>query len=125
MKSKSRIFEPLAVTVAGGSSIKAAAVIVGCSLQAAYNMSGSAEFRQRVAEIRTELTTEAVGKLTEACVEAVDTLRELLKPENEPSVRLNASKAILANVGPLSESGELRARIDAIESQGPGLRVAR
>jgi len=122
---KSKFFEPLAVSVAGGSSIKAGAVNVGCSLQSAYNISATAEFRQRVSEIRTELTTEAVGKLTSACTAAVDTLRELLGPENEPNIRLNASKAILASVGPMSESGELRARIDAIESQGTSLRIAR
>jgi hypothetical protein len=31
-------------------------------------------------------------------------------------VRLNAAKAILLQLGPLTELGELRARIDALES---------
>ena len=124
MKSKSRIFEPLAASVAGGCSIKASAAIVKCSEQAAYNISATTEFRNRVSEIRTEFTAEAVGKLTAATTEAVDTLRELLSQENEPSVRLNASKAILNAVGPMSDLGELRARVDSIERQAQ-LRVAR
>ena len=121
---KSKFLEPLAVLVAGGSSIKAAAGVVNCSEQTAYNLSSTPEFKSRVSEIRTQLTTEAVGKLTSAATEAVDTLRSLLNATNEPSVRLNAAKAILASLGPISEANELRARIDSIEGQA-SLRVAR
>ena len=122
---KSKFAEPLAVLAAGGSSIKAAASVVNCSEQTAYNISATSEFKSRVSEIRTQFTAEAVGKLTSAATEAVDTLRSLLEATNEPSVRLNAAKAILANLGPLAELHELRARIDRIESQGTMLRVAR
>lgn len=121
---KSKFFEPLAVNVAAGSSIKAAASMAGCSTQTAYNISATAEFRKRVSDIRTELTTEAVGKLAAACTEAVDTMRELLKPANEAAVRLNASKAILNALTPLSEHSELRARIDQIEEQANRPRIA-
>ena len=122
---KSKFLEPLAVLVAGGSSIKAAAGVVNCSEQTAYNLSSTPEFKSRVSEIRTELTTEAVGKLTSAATEAVDTLRSLLNAANEPNVRLNAAKAILANLGPISEANELRNRIDAIEHGATHLKVAR
>lgn len=114
---QSKYFDRLTVLVAGGSSVKAAAEVVGCSTQTAYNMSSSQEFRQRVSEIRTEITCEAVGKLTSAAAEAVDTLRELMRPENEPSARLQASKTVLAMLGPISEIGELRERIGKIEGQ--------
>jgi len=121
---KSKFAEPMAIAVAAGSSIKAAAEAVRCSTQTAYNISATSEFRSRVSEIRSELTTAAVGRLTAAASEAVDTLRSLLDAANEPSVRLNAAKAILANLGPISEHGELRQRIDAIE-RGPQLKVVR
>ena len=114
---KSKYFETIAVLVAGGSSIKAASENVGCSLQTAYNLSATSEFRQRVSEIRTQLTTEAVGKLTSAATQAVDTLMELLTSEHEPTVRLNASKAILTHWGPITEAGELRQRISDIEAR--------
>lgn len=113
----SKFFNPLAVQVAGGSSIKAAAAVVGCSSQTAYNLSASKEFRQRVAELRSEVTYRAVGKLADSASLAVDTLRELLDATNEPSIRLNASKAILAALPTISEFCELRSRIDALEGQ--------
>jgi hypothetical protein len=114
---KSKYFETIAVLVAGGSSIKAASENVGCSLQTAYNLSATSEFRQRVSEIRTQLTTEAVGRLTSAATQAVDTLMELLTSEHEPTVRLNASKAILTHLVPMAELHELRQRISDIESR--------
>jgi len=118
---KSKFFDRLAVAVAGGQTIKAASATVGCAQQTAYHISADPDFRQRVAELRSEMTTLAVGKLSDAASQAVDTLRELLDPANEPSVRLNASKAILAALPTMTEFGELRSRIDAIENHGPRL----
>ena len=115
MAKKSKFHELLAVQVAGGASIKASAVSAGCSVQCAYNISATAEFRQRVAELRCEITSESVGVLTQAACQASRTLLELLGSTNEPSIRLNASKAILAALGPMAELGELRSRLDALE----------
>ena len=122
---KNRFLQILATSVAAGSSIRDAAKLAGCSESNAYAISGSDEFRNEVARIRDAALTQAVGKLSDAAVKAATTLVELLGPENEPKDRLTAARLILANVGPISEHGELRDRIAAIESQGPGLRVAR
>lgn len=116
MGKKSKFLEPLAVQVAGGSSIKASCEFVGCSIQTAYNISATDEFRQRVAELRSEITSESVGLLTTAANKAATTLVSLLDASQEPSIRLNASKAILAALAPMTELGELRARIDALEN---------
>jgi hypothetical protein len=62
------------------------------------------------------VTSNTVGILTQAATKAAQTLLELLGKENEPPVRLNAAKAILVQLQPLTELGELRARIDALES---------
>ncbi len=118
----SKFFEPLAVHVASGRTIKDAAKLIKCAEQTAYNLSCDPSFRHRVAEIRSEITTRAVGRLADTAALAVDTLRELLGATNEPSIRLNASKAILAALPTMTEFGELRARIDAIENNR--LRVA-
>lgn len=123
MTKKSKFFELLAVQVAAGQSIRQAAALVGCSESTAYNFSCSSDFRQRVAAIRSEVTTQAVGRLADSAALAVDTLRELLDASNEPSIRLNASKAILAALPSITEFGELRSRLDAIE--GSHLKVAR
>jgi hypothetical protein len=114
---KSNFFDCLAVQVAGGASVKAAAETSGCSPQTGYNISATPEFRQRVATLRTEVVAAAVGKLSDAAAQACDTMRELLDASNQPGVRLNAAKAILSALGPMTEFGELRTRLDAIEQQ--------
>lgn len=121
---KSKFFEPLAVLVAGGSSIKAAAGVVGCSLQTAYNLSATSEFKSQVAAIRNDAIGAAVGVLSQAASKAAQTLVALLDEEHEARDRLAAARLILANLGPVSEIGELRERITKIEGQA-SLRVAR
>lgn len=122
---KPKQLEILAVHVAGGKTIRQAAAIVGCSEATAYGFSSSDEFKQAVSRLRSEAVNSAVGSLSDAATEAVSTLRSLLNATNEPSVRLNAAKAILANLGPISEANELRNRIDAIEHGATHLKVAR
>lgn len=121
---KSKFFEPLAVLVAGGSSIKAAAGVAKCSEQTAYNISATPEFRDQVAAIRSEAIAAAVGVLSAATSLAAQTLVALLSEEHEAKDRLAAARLILSNVGPLSEHGELRQRISDIESRAH-LRVVR
>ena len=113
---KGKFPELLAVHVAAGFSIKDSAGAVGCSATHAYHLSSDPSFHIRVAAIRSECVSGAVGRLSSAALQAVDSLIELLSQANEPSVRLNAAKAILLQLGPLSELGELRARIDRIEA---------
>jgi len=122
---KSKYFDTLAVCVAGGQSIKDAADIVGCSPQTAYNHSATAEFRQRVSALRSEVTAQAVGLLSTGATQAAATLIELLDVVNEPKDRLAAAKAILAALGPMAELHELRADIQELREQmSPRLKVA-
>ena len=120
MTKKSKFFELLAVEVAGGATIKAAANVVHCSIHTAYHCSADPEFNQRVAAIRSEAIAGAVGRLSTVASQAVDTLVSLMGLANDPPIRLNAAKAILVQLGPLTELGELRARIDALESMPRG-----
>lgn len=117
-----KFFENLAMLVAGGESVINAAAKVGCSASHAYTISATSEFKQRVAEIRLEITTAAVGVLTNGATQAAATLVELLKADNEPKDRLAAAKAILASLGPVSELVELRERLRTLENNM--LRVA-
>ena len=116
MAKKSKYFEPLAAAVASGSSVKDAAELVGCSASVAYRITAEDEFRKRVSEIRTLITNQIVGRLSDASVEAVKVLRSLMNDEKEKgSVRTTAAKAILSSVGPAMDLHELRSRIDALE----------
>jgi hypothetical protein len=110
-------FESLALLLASGSSIKNAAVQLGIGSRTAYRIASSDKMKTRVASIRTEIASSTVGELTLGASEAASTLRELLGESNAPAVRLNACKAILASLSAISELGELRARIDALESK--------
>ncbi len=122
---KSRYLEVLAPLVASGSSVRDACQTAGCSEATGYALAATCEFRQLVAQIRTQAVQQAVGRLSDSIVLAVDTLRELLGKENEPSIRLNAAKALMGNLTPLSEAGELRQRLDAIEGRSTTLKVVR
>lgn len=109
-------WHPMAWLVANGKTIKDASEELGIPERTAYRYSGLPEFKRRVSDIRTEILDAATGRITSAATVAVATVLELLGSTNEPSVRLNASKAIINAVRPLSELGELRQRIAALES---------
>ena len=113
-----RFFELLAASVAAGKTVRAAAESCGCSERQGYRIAATVEFRKRVGEIRSELTDAVVGELSAAASDAVATIRELLGDDYEPTVRLNAAKAVLNALGPMSELSELRRRIDRLEA-GP------
>ena len=116
MANNGNFLEKLAIAVSGGSTVREAAAAVGCSVSHAYHLSATPEFQTKVNELRSEATQAAVGRLSNAASKAVETLIELLGSK-EPKDRLNAAKAILATLVPLSEFGELRARIDKLESR--------
>ena len=110
-------FESLALLLASGSSIKAASQQLGIGSRTAYRIAASDKMKTRVASIRSEVASSTVGTLTLAASEAASALRSLLDPSNPPAVRLNSAKSILASLASISELGELRARIDRLESK--------
>jgi hypothetical protein len=115
-------FEAMALLLASGFSIKSAARKIQLSERQGYRIAASNEMKTRVSQIRSEITSTAVGVLTQGATKAAATLTSLLDPSNDPGVRLNAAKAILTNLGPLSELAELRDRLDRLE-QASALRV--
>ena len=123
MDDNSRTSELLAIRVASGETIRAAAKSLEVSEGRAYHLARTAAFKKRVGELRTEAIAGAVGKLTEATTKAAQTLVDLLDQSNDPAVRLNAAKAVLNHLLPLAEHCELRARIDDLESRAEPLKV--
>ena len=121
---KSRYLETLATLVASGLSIRDACKEANCSEATGYGIAATNEFRTQVAAIRTQAVEQAVSVLTSNATRASNALVKLLDSADEKIV-LAASSKLLDRVGPMQELHELRARIDAIESQGAGLRVAR
>ncbi len=117
----SQFYDSLTIAVAKGSTAKAAAAEVGCSLDHAYQLSRTREFRASVADIRTAAIESAVSKIASVAEQAVETLQEALKADR-PTDRINAAKAILASILPLSENLELRRRLEELE-QGFGSKL--
>jgi hypothetical protein len=108
-------FEALALAIATGCTIKKAAQQLGIGQRTAYRIAATDRMKTRVCQLRTQITSEALGTLTTAATAAANTLSQLLGESFEPSTRLNAAKAILGALAPLSEFAELRQRIDALE----------
>lgn len=111
--------EQLAIEVASGQSVRDAAKTLSIPEGTAYKLSASIEFRTRLNELRSEAFQAALSKLSAVASEAVDTLREMLDATQRPADRINAAKAILANVAPLSDHVDLRERIAALEATRP------
>jgi hypothetical protein len=105
-------WHPLAVLVASGMTIKDAAGELDIPERSAYRYSSLPEFRQFVGQLRSAALDASVGAITSASTRAVNKLVELLADQQHG---LGAAKAILAHVAPLSELGELRSRLDALE----------
>ncbi len=122
--TKSKYLQVLAASVASGQSVREASKTAGCTESTAYSLSCSNEFKSEVSRLKTEAVERAVARLTDSATKAADTLVRLLDSQDE-KVALAASTKLLSMLHPLQELGELRARIDAIESQGAGLRVVR
>ncbi|MBN8600545.1 MAG: hypothetical protein J0M26_05925 [Planctomycetes bacterium] len=117
--------EFLAAKVASGASVKAAAAELGLSERHAYRMAAEVEFKQLVASIRSEALSGVVGELGVAAQEAVRALRDALGGASKPAEKIQAARAILSSLAPLSELCELRSRLDALEQSNNQLRVAR
>src|SRR5262245_4176812 len=98
--------DALAVALAGGQTLRAAAAAAGIGERTATRRWADPFFRQRVAELRTDMVNRATGKLADAMTEAVDTLRGLLAAAFE-TARLGAARSILELGHKLRESVEL------------------
>lgn len=123
MSKQSRFLQGLATLVASGSSVRAAAVEVGCSERQAYALATTAEFRETVSRLRTEMIQQAAAMLAHNATKAVQVLTELLASDDE-KIRLAASTKLIATLHPMAELGELRERIEQLESS-QALKVVR
>lgn len=108
--------EALALALATGRTVEEAALQAGVAQRTAYRRLADPDFRQHVAELRTEMVGRALGKMADAMTEAADTLRELLTAEAD-TVKLGASRSILELGTKLREGVELEERLTALEQR--------
>ena len=111
---RKNVADALVLTLATGLSVPAATQRAGASERTAYRRLDDPAFRSRIAETRSALFAEAVGRLAALAGFAADALGDLLGSERD-LIRLQAAKGIL-ELGPkLREAAEVAERLDALE----------
>ena len=105
----------LLLALASGETVREAARLAGIGERTATRRQADADFRRRVAELRGEMVSRAVGRLADGSTEAVAALRKLLDAGTPPAVRLGAARAILELGTKLRESVELEQRLADLE----------
>jgi hypothetical protein len=108
--------EALAVALAAGQTVQAAADQAHVAPRTAYRRLADPTFLAGVRRLRAELVERALGHLADGMVEAAGTLRALLAAGSE-SVRLGAARSILELACRLRENVELEARLDELEAR--------
>jgi hypothetical protein len=108
--------DALAVAIACGSTVEAAAVKAGVSPRTATKRMADPAFQRRLAQVRAEMVGRATAMLTAAAMEAVKTLLDLQGKTVAASARLGAAKAVLEIGNRLRLEGDLLVRLEALES---------
>ncbi len=111
--------EAVAISVAAGMTLAAASRKAGVGERTVKTWSGTCPaFRRRVMELRSEMTTQALGRLVDGMTSAADTLGYLARNARSETVRLGAARAVLELATKLRESIELEERIARLETEG-------
>ena len=104
-----------ALAIARGQNVKTAAKETGVGLRTLHRwLTKDQDFQRRIDELRDDLFSQAVGRLSDLSGRAADTLGELLGSKDE-KVRLQACRAVLESGFRLREATEWAARVAAIE----------
>jgi hypothetical protein len=107
--------EAVALGVAAGLSLSGAARNAKIAVPTAKRWSATLPaFRRRVQELRSEMTSQALGRMAAGMSEAADVLRGLLAAEGE-SIRLGAARCLLDMGLKMREAVELESRLAELE----------
>jgi AcrR family transcriptional regulator len=110
----------LIAALASGITVEDAAARTKVGVTTVYRRLKDEAFRQHVRDVRAEILGRSVGRLSDATVAAVETLRQLLTAEGD-QVKLGAARAILDQVVRLREHTDIEERLAALESAAAGL----
>src|SRR5260370_10470234 len=106
----------LALDLAKGVTPTAAAEKAGVGRATVYRRLADPAFRKLVAELRTEMMKNALGRMTDNMSRAADVLTALLDTD-QAAIRLRAARALLT-LGPrLNEAVYIEERLDELEEE--------
>lgn len=111
--------EAAALALAAGLTIEAAAKAAKAGGRTVRTWQATVPaFPRRVAELRAEMTSQALGRLIDGMTSAADTLGYLCRKGKSETVRLGAARAVLELGVKLRETVELAECIAALERGG-------
>lgn len=116
MPSRRSYDEQLALAIASGLSVDEAAAKLGVSRTAAFRRWRDPAVKQRVAQLRQEMSDRAVGLLAESLCEAVTTLKQLMRDGKTDSLRLKAADRLLETGLKAAVMAQLEQRIAELEA---------
>ena len=108
--------DAIVLALASGLTQVHAAERAGVSEKTVRTRLADPVFKQRVAEVRSQMVERTMAALTASGMAAVQALLHLLQAESE-SVRLGAATKLIELATKLRESYDLEARIVALEAQ--------
>jgi hypothetical protein len=115
----------LAVALAGGATMESAAAQAGVGKTTAWRRSKEPAFRAKVASLRSEMVSRALGHLSEGCGEAAITLRHLMLKSEDERIKSGCAKAILTILSRLRENIEISEQLEALRQQVEELKDAK
>lgn len=109
--------EAAALALAAGRTVMEAAKAAGAGERTVKTwLHDLPAFARRVAELRAEMTSRAVGRLADGMADAADTLGFLCRKARSETVRLGAARALLELGVRVREAVELEERVAALEA---------
>jgi hypothetical protein len=105
----------LALAMAGGSTVKAWADANGVPDRTARTWSHSQEVLDQVEAIRREVLDRTIGRLSDNATAAADEIARLFREASSEAVRLQAARAVLAELMVVSSYAALEGRMAEVE----------
>lgn len=107
--------ETAAVALAGGATFDEAAKAARAGVTTVKTWATVPAFRQRVNELRAELSARVLGRIAKGMMTAIETLERLSRSGKTEATQLKASEALLTHGTTLTEVAELKARMDQFD----------
>jgi hypothetical protein len=112
LKPKAR---SLALAIAAGKSVRAAARKLGIPERTAYRITATPEFQELVADLQAQVVRQAVATLASGTHAAAATLLKLAKTSKDERVQVRASRSVLEFFAALDTYSNLKTRFEAME----------
>jgi transposase-like protein len=115
-----RIDEQLALAIAMGASVEAAAERLGVSKSTAYRRWRDPVVKRRVADLRRDITDRSIGQLVAGLADAITVARQLMRESETESLRLKAAALLIETGLKAAVIAQLEQRIVNLETAMKG-----